>query len=55
MGHKHSRQDILDCAVAVATEEGLSELVNELSQLVTDVLSENQRSFRKLAEARVDY
>ena len=38
-----------------ATEEGLSELVNELSQLVTDVLSENQRSFRKLAEARVDY
>lgn len=26
MGHKHSRQDILDCAVAVATEEGLSRL-----------------------------
>jgi len=38
-----------------ATENGLAQLVYELDALASDVLRENQRSFRKLAEARVDY
>ncbi|EHK2853378.1 nucleotidyltransferase [Vibrio parahaemolyticus] len=38
-----------------ATLQGLNQLTQELEQLADDVLLENQRSFRKLAEARVDY
>jgi len=38
-----------------ATLAGLNQLTNELEQLASDVLNENQRSFRKLAEARVEY
>jgi len=38
-----------------ATELGLNQLVDELETLSNDVLHENQRSFRKLAEARVEY
>lgn len=38
-----------------ATENCLAQLVNELDALSSDVLRENQRSFRKLAEARVEY
>lgn len=34
---------------------GLNQLTRELEQLAGDVLRENQRSFRKLAEARVEY
>ena len=34
---------------------GLNQLTRELEQLADDVLQENQRSFRKLAEARVEY
>jgi hypothetical protein len=38
-----------------ATTKGLNQLVSELDRLVSDVLSENQRSFKKLAEARIEY
>jgi hypothetical protein len=38
-----------------ATENGLAQLVDELDELANDVLRENQRSFRRLAEARVEY
>nr|VFK44899.1 MAG: hypothetical protein BECKTC1821E_GA0114239_104115 [Candidatus Kentron sp. TC] len=38
-----------------ATKRGLDALVAELADLENDVLRENQRSFRKLAEARVEY
>lgn len=38
-----------------ATLKGLSSLRNELDILTRDILSENSRSFRRLAEARVDY
>lgn len=38
-----------------ATLQGLNRLTEELEQLANDVLRENQRSFRKLAEARVEY
>ena len=38
-----------------ATKAGLEALVRALSDLVRDVIEENQRSFRKLAEARVEY
>lgn len=38
-----------------ATESGLRQLVTELETLSTDVLRENQRSFGKLAEARIEY
>ncbi|MDO9041122.1 MAG: hypothetical protein Q7U64_02110 [Desulfocapsaceae bacterium] len=38
-----------------ATLNGLNQLVAELESLVKDVLTENQRSFKKLAEARVEY
>lgn len=38
-----------------ATEMGLSQLVSELEKLANDVLLENSRSFRRLAEARVEY
>lgn len=38
-----------------ATKAGLEALVRALNDLVRDVLEENQRSFRKLAEARVEY
>lgn len=38
-----------------ATLAGLSQLTDELEQLANDVLRENQRSFRRLAEARVEY
>lgn len=34
---------------------GLNQLTQELEQLAGDVLKENQRSFRRLAEARVEY
>jgi len=38
-----------------ATLEGLYQLLDALGELVNDVLSENARSFRKLAEARIEY
>ncbi len=38
-----------------ASLQGLNQLAWELEQLADDVLRENQRSFRKLAEARVEY
>lgn len=38
-----------------ATLSGLDQLTHELEQLANDVLRENQRSFRRLAEARVEY
>lgn len=38
-----------------ATLLGLNQLTQELEQLANDVLRENQRSFRRLAEARVEY
>lgn len=38
-----------------ATLSGLNQLTRELEQLANDVLRENQRSFRRLAEARVEY
>lgn len=38
-----------------ATETGLRQLSRELGSLVNDVLTENKRSFNKLAEARVQY
>lgn len=38
-----------------ATTAGLDQLTKELDALANDVLRENQRSFRKLAEARVEY
>lgn len=38
-----------------ATDAGLQQLCNELGALVNDVLTENRRSFSKLAEARVSY
>lgn len=38
-----------------ATLAGLNELTDALAALVKDVLVENQRSFRRLAEARIDY
>ena len=41
--------------VGRATLEGLNQLTTALGELVNDVLSENARSFRKLAEARIDY
>ncbi|WP_431689432.1 hypothetical protein [Hahella sp. NBU794] len=34
---------------------GLNQLTQELEQLENDILRENQRSFRKLSEARVEY
>lgn len=42
-------------AAGHATIKGLDQLANELTRLATDVLNENQRSFKKLAEARVEY
>lgn len=42
-------------ASGYATEEGLRQLVAELEALSNDVLRENQRSFAKLAEARIEY
>ncbi len=38
-----------------ATERGLDQLTAELEVLANDVLRENQRSFKKLAEARLEY
>ena len=38
-----------------ATLSGLNQLTSALGKLVNDVLTENQRSFRRLAEARVEY
>lgn len=38
-----------------ATVVGLNQLTYELQQLANDVLRENQRSFRRLSEARVEY
>lgn len=38
-----------------ATLTGLKQLSAELGELVKDVLTENQRSFKRLAEARVEY
>lgn len=38
-----------------ATLAGLNQLTNALGELAHDVLNENQRSFRRLAEARVEY
>lgn len=38
-----------------ATLDGLNQLTAALGELISDVLRENQRSFRKLAEARVEY
>lgn len=38
-----------------ATKTGLDQLGVELDRLISDVLTENQRSFRRLAEARVAY
>lgn len=38
-----------------ATLRGLQQLIRELDQLANDVLTENQRSFKKLAEARIEY
>lgn len=38
-----------------ATLKGLNQLTEELQRLADDVLRENARSFRKLAEARVEY
>lgn len=38
-----------------ATLAGLQQLTAELGSLVNDVLHENQRSFRKLAEARLNF
>lgn len=38
-----------------ATLNGLNQLTAALSALVNDVLTENQRSFKRLSEARVDY
>lgn len=38
-----------------ANARGLGQLVAELESLSNDVLRENQRSFRKLAEARIEY
>ncbi len=38
-----------------ATLSGLNQLTRELEQLANDVLRENQRSFHRLAEARVEY
>jgi hypothetical protein len=42
-------------AAGHATAKGLEQLKSELDKLSMDVLRENQRSFRKLAEARVAY
>ena len=42
-------------AAGHATLDGLNQLTAALGELVSDVLRENQRSFRKLAEARVEY
>lgn len=42
-------------ATGHATTRGLNQLAGELERLAADVLNENQRSFRKLAEARVEY
>lgn len=42
-------------ALGHATARGLGHLVAELESLSNDVLRENQRSFRKLAEARLEY
>jgi hypothetical protein len=42
-------------AAGHATAAGLGQLSSELKRLAADVLSENQRSFKKLAEARVEY
>tara|TARA_R110001599_G_scaffold28466_1_gene98432 strand:- start:324 stop:1337 length:1014 start_codon:yes stop_codon:yes gene_type:complete len=38
-----------------ASLSGLNQLTKELEQLAEDVLRENQRSFRRLAEARIEY
>jgi hypothetical protein len=38
-----------------ATEAGLRQLAGELEKLSNDILTQNARSFRKLAEARVEY
>lgn len=42
-------------AAGHATAQGLEQLKTELDKLSMDVLRENQRSFKKLAEARVAY
>lgn len=42
-------------AAGHATLDGLNQLTSALGELVSDVLRENQRSFRRLAEARVEY
>ena len=42
-------------ASGYATKRGLEQLALELDRLIADVLYENQRSFKKLAEARVAY
>jgi hypothetical protein len=42
-------------AAGHATLDGLNQLTRALGELVSDVLRENQSSFRKLAEARVEY
>ena len=38
-----------------ATKAGLSSLLNEINILRNDVMTENARSFKKLADARVSY
>jgi hypothetical protein len=38
-----------------ATVQGLNQLTDELRNLTNDVLTENARSFNKLAEARIEY
>lgn len=38
-----------------ATLEGLRVLVAELDALITDIITENARSFRRLEEARIEY
>jgi len=38
-----------------ATADGLFQLTAALAALINDVLNENQRSFKRLAEARVEY
>lgn len=38
-----------------ANLSGLNQLTDELEQLANDVIRENRRSFRKIAEARVEY
>ena len=42
-------------AAGHATVEGLRQLAIELAKLKQDVLQENERSFAKLSEARIEY